>query len=46
MRRSIERILDWDFSQILVGHGAVVAKNGKEAFIAAFHWLLKSGKSS
>ena len=24
MRMSMERILDWDFDQIIVGHGAVV----------------------
>ena len=41
MRRSMERILDWDFDQIVVGHGAVVTEKGKEAFCAAFQWLLK-----
>jgi hypothetical protein len=38
MRAALERILDWDFDQIIVGHGAV---NGKEVFRAAFRWLLK-----
>jgi hypothetical protein len=41
MRRSIERILDWDFDQIVVGHGAVVKNKGKEVFRDAFQWLLK-----
>ena len=41
MRASIERILDWDFDQIVIGHGAVVRSKGKEVFSAAFRWLLK-----
>jgi hypothetical protein len=41
MRRAVERILDWDFDQILVGHGAVVENKGKEVFHTAFRWLLK-----
>jgi len=40
MRMTMERILDWDFDQIIVGHGDVQEKNGKEAFRAAFRWLL------
>lgn len=40
-RASIERILDWDFDQIIVGHGAVVPTDGKDVFRAAFRWLLK-----
>jgi len=38
---SIERILEWDFNQIIVGHGAVVQNEGKEAFREAFQWLLR-----
>jgi hypothetical protein len=41
MRTAVERILDWDFDQIIVGHGAVVETNGKEVFRSAFRWLLK-----
>lgn len=41
LRMSIERILDWNFDQIIVGHGAVVEKGGKEVFREAFRWLLK-----
>jgi hypothetical protein len=40
MRTALERILDWDFEQIIVGRGAVVESNGKEVFRAAFRWLL------
>ncbi|MGA8477757.1 MAG: DUF4336 domain-containing protein [Chthoniobacterales bacterium] len=41
MRTSLERILDWDFDQIIVGHGAVVQNHGMEVFRTAFRWLLK-----
>lgn len=41
MRGSIERILDWDFNQIVMGHGAVVKNKGKEVFSGAFQWLLR-----
>jgi Domain of unknown function (DUF4336) len=41
MRTAVERILDWDFDQIIVGHGAVVENRGKEVFRTAFRWLLK-----
>ena len=41
MRMAIERIRDWDFDQIIVGHGAVVEENGNEVFRTAFRWLLK-----
>jgi hypothetical protein len=39
MRASIERILEWDFDQIVVGHGALVKTDGKEIFLVAFRWL-------
>ena len=40
MRTAVERILDWDFDQIIVGHGAVVENSGKQVFRTAFRWLL------
>lgn len=41
MRMSIERILDWNFDRIIVGHGAVIENDGKDVFREAFRWLLK-----
>jgi hypothetical protein len=41
MRAAVERILDWDFHQIIVGHGAVVESNAKEVFCTAFRWLFR-----
>lgn len=40
-RDSIERILQWDFDQIIVGHGDVVLSGGKDIFRVAFRWLLR-----
>lgn len=40
-RASIERILEWDFDQIIVGHGGVVQAGGKDVFRSVFRWLLK-----
>lgn len=40
-RASIELILEWDFEQIIVGHGAIVQKGGKDVLREAFRWLLK-----
>ena len=42
MRTALERILDWDFDQIIVGHGAIVENKGKEVFRTAFRRLLNS----
>ena len=36
---SIERVLEWDFERIVVGHGSIVQSRGREMFSAAFDWL-------
>ena len=41
MSEAVERILDWDFDQIIVGHGAVVENNAKEVFRREFRWLFR-----
>jgi hypothetical protein len=38
-RRSIDRILQWDFDRITVTHGDVMEHGGHAAFEAAFRWL-------
>jgi hypothetical protein len=40
-RASLERILEWDFDRILVGHGEIVERGGREAFRGAYAWLLE-----
>lgn len=39
MRRSVERILQWDFERIIPGHGDVIESGGREAFREAMAWL-------
>jgi Domain of unknown function (DUF4336) len=39
-RSSLERILDWDFDRIVVGHGEMVEQGGREALRQAYAWLM------
>ncbi len=41
VRRSLLRILDWDFERILPGHGEIVYTGGREAFEKGFTRLLR-----
>lgn len=41
-RRSIERILTWDFQRIVNGHGANVERDAATKFGEAFAWLISS----
>ncbi|HEU5077465.1 MAG TPA: DUF4336 domain-containing protein [Polyangiaceae bacterium] len=38
-RRSADRILDWDFSTLVVGHGTPVRQGAKDALREALSWL-------
>jgi hypothetical protein len=40
-RRSVERILEWDFDRILPGHGEIVETGGKAKFKEDLAWLLR-----
>ncbi len=33
---SLDRIREWDFDRVIVGHGEVLETGGKAAFAAAF----------
>ncbi len=41
VRRSLARILEWDFERILPGHGEIVHTGGREAFEKDFARLLR-----
>lgn len=41
VRRSLERILEWDFERILPGHGEIVHTGGRDAFEEGFARLLR-----
>lgn len=40
-KRSVERILEWDFDRILPGHGEIVEAGGRDALRRDFAWLLR-----
>ena len=39
-RRSLERILAWDFDRVVVAHGDVLESGGREALRRGYAWLL------
>jgi hypothetical protein len=39
-RESLERILEWDFDRVVVGHGDVLESGGHAALRAGYAWLL------
>ena len=38
-RQSVERILDWEFERVIVGHGGIVERDAKHRVREAFDWL-------
>lgn len=38
-RRSIDQMLDWDFDRIVLAHGDVIEKDGRDALREAYTWL-------
>jgi hypothetical protein len=38
-RRSVERILDWEFERVIVGHGRIVDRDARRRVRRAFDWL-------
>ncbi len=39
-RDSLERILAWDFDRVVVAHGDVLERGGRDALRAGYSWLL------
>jgi len=39
-RRSMERILEWDFDRVIVAHGEVLDRGGRDALRRGYGWLL------
>jgi hypothetical protein len=39
-RKSLERILAWDFDRVVVAHGEILESGGREALRAGYSWLL------
>ena len=40
-RRSLERILAWDFDRVVIAHGRVLDSGGRDALAAGYAWLLR-----
>jgi hypothetical protein len=40
LRASVEKILAWDFERVVVTHGDVLERGGRDALRAGFAWLL------
>jgi hypothetical protein len=38
-RRSLEKLLIWDFDKLIIGHGVCMEKDAKPFVEQAFHWL-------
>ena len=38
-RKSLDRILGWDFDKIIISHGLCIRENAKTRFTKAFSWL-------
>lgn len=39
-RKAMDKILAWDFQQVIMAHGNIVSENAKEKLIAGYQWLL------
>ena len=39
-RRSLERILEWPFDRVVVAHGEVSEKGGREELVRGYSWVL------
>jgi hypothetical protein len=38
-RRSLDKLLSWDFDKLIIAHGACIEKDAKPFVEQAFHWL-------
>ena len=45
-RRSLERILAWDFERVVLAHGDVLESDGRSALRAGYAWLLAAKRSA
>jgi hypothetical protein len=44
-KASIDHILQWDFDSIILSHGEIVCRGGKDQFREAFEWLYSAAKN-
>ncbi|HLP90909.1 MAG TPA: DUF4336 domain-containing protein [Nostocaceae cyanobacterium] len=41
VRTAVEKVLSWDFERVIVAHGSIIEKNGKEKFKQGYEQFLK-----
>ena len=41
VKAAVEQVLAWDFERVIMAHGAIVEKGGKEKFRASYERFLK-----
>jgi hypothetical protein len=44
-RHSLERILEWPFDRVVVAHGEVSEKGGREELVRGYSWVLGGGRA-
>jgi hypothetical protein len=44
-RHSLERILEWPFNRVVVAHGEVSEKGGREELVRGYSWVLDGGRA-
>jgi len=44
-RDSLERILEWPFDRVVVAHGEVCEKGGREELVRGYSWVLGEGRT-
>jgi hypothetical protein len=42
-RRSLEKLLSWDFDKLIIAHGPCIEKDAKPIVEGAFRWLARPG---
>ena len=40
VKYSVEKILNWDFERVIMAHGTIIEKDGKQKFKAGYEWFL------
>lgn len=40
LKKSVERLLNWDFERVIMAHGSIVERGGKEKFKQGYDWFL------
>lgn len=39
VKDSVEKILSWDFDRVIMAHGSIIERNGKQKFKQGYEWI-------